>query len=332
MSTNNSNDPTVGEDDEAAGVPPAYNRFVSIAGPNDVVDPPKGAQRTAPKSDDSDDYTLGLPTAKGGSASSSRPSLDDLWNKDATNSNPPATSKRPSLDDVWNSDKTGTRGEDDDAAGYTVGPARAASGKAAPPVSTTSDVAKSGASGFRSGVEGLLGLPGDIDAGGQWLVSHALQKIGLTNSADDAARALQTARAGGAGFNLPTGQYIHSTANAAGVPDYTPQTTAGRYAKTVGEFVPGALTMPEAEFPAIAGNLAKYAVAPGVASELGGQMTEGTKAEPYIRAAAGLAGGLGAEGVAQAARAGACDRQISQSAHVAAVDSGSDNAAERART
>ena len=118
MSTNNSNDPTVGEDDEAAGVPPAYNRFVSIAGPGDIVDPPKGAQRAAPKPNDSDDYTVGAPAANNAPASSN--ALDDAW--DWSNSKTPPKS-RPSLDDLWDNDKAGAKGEDDEAAGYTVGPA-----------------------------------------------------------------------------------------------------------------------------------------------------------------------------------------------------------------
>lgn len=74
--------------------------------------------------------------------------------------------------------------------------------------------------------------------------------------------------------------------------DYKPQTTAGKYAKSIGEFVPGALGGEEG----LGLRALKYAVAPGVASEALGQAAEGTKEEPYARAAGGLLG-LGAGGL-----------------------------------
>lgn len=64
--------------------------------------------------------------------------------------------------------------------------------------------------------------------------------------------------------------------------EYVAPGTAGEYIATAGEFAGGAgLTAgPKA--------IARYGVAPGVASEAAGQATEGTDAEPYARAAAGL--------------------------------------------
>ena len=69
---------------------------------------------------------------------------------------------------------------------------------------------------------------------------------------------------------------------------YEPQTTAGEYAQTVGEFVPGAALGPGG----VGGNVVRYGVIPGVASETAGQATEGTAAEPFARAGAGIAAGL----------------------------------------
>ena len=70
-------------------------------------------------------------------------------------------------------------------------------------------------------------------------------------------------------------------------PLYKPQTTAGEYANTVGQFVPGAVAGP-------GGWVRKgaLAVVPGMTSEAAGQVTEGTALEPYARVAGALAGGL----------------------------------------
>lgn len=60
---------------------------------------------------------------------------------------------------------------------------------------------------------------------------------------------------------------------------HNPTTTAGEYAETIGEFLPGAL------FPG--GSIPSMVVA-GAGSELGGQLTEGTKAEPWARLAGAI--------------------------------------------
>jgi hypothetical protein len=70
---------------------------------------------------------------------------------------------------------------------------------------------------------------------------------------------------------------------------YQPQTTPGQFAETIGEFVPGAALAPE---EGLGKAVAKYGVAPAVASEAAGQATEGTPLEPYARAAAGVGAGL----------------------------------------
>jgi hypothetical protein len=71
---------------------------------------------------------------------------------------------------------------------------------------------------------------------------------------------------------------------------YQPQTVAGDYARTVGEFVPGMFAPGD-----VPRNAARYVVAPALASETAGQLTKGTWAEPWARAiAALLTGGAGA--------------------------------------
>lgn len=78
-----------------------------------------------------------------------------------------------------------------------------------------------------------------------------------------------------------------------GASDYRGGTTAGQYAGTVGEFVPGAL---------VAGGLGavpQFAVAPGVASEFAGRATKGKKLPDWVP----LIGGSDAEPVARMAAA-----------------------------
>jgi hypothetical protein len=71
---------------------------------------------------------------------------------------------------------------------------------------------------------------------------------------------------------------------------HTPQNTPEQYMQTTGSFVP-AIFGGEGS---ILARLFRNVVAPGVASETAGQMTAGTKLEPYARMAAALAGGLAA--------------------------------------
>ena len=81
------------------------------------------------------------------------------------------------------------------------------------------------------------------------------------------------------------------------VPSYQPQTTAGEYAGTVGEFLPGA---------ALGGGgvtgLVKYGLIPGLTSEAAGQLTEGTRLEPWARFGGAVAGPLLAQGLAVGGR------------------------------
>lgn len=81
---------------------------------------------------------------------------------------------------------------------------------------------------------------------------------------------------------------------------HKPETTAGEFAQTIGEFAaPGgipsratrAATTAGRQAIGYAGDLARNAVAPGVVSEAAGQLTEGTPLEPVARMAGAVAGG-----------------------------------------
>lgn len=71
---------------------------------------------------------------------------------------------------------------------------------------------------------------------------------------------------------------------------HQPTTTAGEFARTVGEFIPGAAALGPGN---LIGNTVRYGVVPGIASEAAGQVFNDTALEPYARAAAGILTGAG---------------------------------------
>lgn len=153
---------------------------------------------------------------------------------------------------------------------------------------TALDAAKSFGTGIEQGAIGLAGMPADIggmlgDAAGygmDWLTGASPEQI-----------AANRAKAHGMSGALapPTSAGLTQAVESVQGPMYQPETTVGKYANAVGQFVPGAAAGP--------GGLmrkAALAVVPAVASEAAGQATEGTAAEPYARFGAGLLGGFAA--------------------------------------
>lgn len=133
--------------------------------------------------------------------------------------------------------------------------------------STMYDVGASLASGVGRGAAGLIGLPGTIgnaiNDGLSW--ATGMQPLPASPFSSEGAQSALSKVTGGAS-------------------DYQPQTTPGKYASTVGEFLPGA-----ALGGANLGNMVRFGVLPGLASEGAGQLTEGSSLEPYARIAAALA-------------------------------------------
>ncbi|CAJ0876559.1 hypothetical protein AMST5_02797 [freshwater sediment metagenome] len=114
-----------------------------------------------------------------------------------------------------------------------------------------------------------------------------------------------------AGGKLPTSEDVINAASDAGVPGlhYQPQTTAGEYARTVGEFIPGATLGPGG----VAKSVLKFGVAPAIASETAGQAAHAVapELEPYARFGGAVAGG----GLsALAARPGVAERALANAA------------------
>lgn len=156
-----------------------------------------------------------------------------------------------------------------------------ASGKAfAPPPEADSsvDVAASLGRGLAKGVIGFPGIIGDI----QTLARKAEPYIGIKTpehpliSAPTSAEVIESAK-----------PYVSALGGE-------PETTAGKYAETIGSFMgtPGGVTGKITGPTSFAGKVIKQAVIPGAVSEVAGQATEGTGAEPFARILGAVAGGL----------------------------------------
>jgi beta-phosphoglucomutase-like phosphatase (HAD superfamily) len=133
-----------------------------------------------------------------------------------------------------------------------------------------SDVAKSAGIGLVQGGLGLATLPGNIEALGRAGINAGAGLVGVKPPVDsdtfltnynDAKKRVE-------GY---TGEF------------YEPKTTAGKYARTIGEFAPGAIGG-----GSLAARAARVAL-PAVTSETAGQMAEGTAYEPVARVAGALA-------------------------------------------
>lgn len=132
----------------------------------------------------------------------------------------------------------------------------------------------------------ILGAIGSLPA---LFAKGAAERVTGQELPGEIARAQAAFASGGSGRDLQA---------AAGL-DYDPQTRPGRYAKTIGEFAPGAF-IPGASAPTVLGKVAQ-AVIPAVASEWAGQAAEDAGANPLFVAGARVVGGL-AGGAATAVR------------------------------
>lgn len=153
--------------------------------------------------------------------------------------------------------------------------------------STAYDVAASGAAGVGKGIANLAGLPADAaNAFGyyrdKYVTNPIVSAIGGTPQTEEQLSAKSPIIE-----NLGS-QNIKKQMEKVTGEFHKPETTAGKYAENVGEFLPGALVAPGG----IMSNAIRYGVMPGLASEAAGQATEGTGYEPYARAGAGIAAGL----------------------------------------
>lgn len=147
---------------------------------------------------------------------------------------------------------------------------------------TAEDVGKSAATGLMKGLVSLAGLPGDLTEWGARGIDYAARAAGSLIGQDIPARPPQDAFGGA--------DQIQNAVEGLTGKFHEPQTTAGQYAQTAGEFLPNVLGGPEA----LATKLATRVAAPALASEGLGQLAKGTVLEGPARIAGAVAGGAGA--------------------------------------
>lgn len=154
-----------------------------------------------------------------------------------------------------------------------------------PTVGSGEDMARSGAAGLRQGIEGLVGQFGDAAQMQGDIASWVAGKFGASPETQQTVAAFGR-RLSPFGF-APTTEALHDVTTAGIGESYQPQTVAGEYARTVGQFAPGAVAGPGS-----IGRKAAMAVVPALASETAGQVTKDSAAEPYARGVGALAGGV----------------------------------------
>lgn len=165
------------------------------------------------------------------------------------------------------------------------------------PPATSEDVGKSAVSGLSGGTASLIGSLGDltnIGAKGIGIASDYINdKLGLPRYQPPAERGpIATAL-----NKIPTGADVSKVIQDRlfnGEAPYEPQSTAGKYAKSVGEMLPGSMLGPGG----LAGRIVS-GVAAGLGSEAAGEAAKGNAYEPVARVAGALAGGLSPNGIAR---------------------------------
>lgn len=150
------------------------------------------------------------------------------------------------------------------------------------------DVAKSGGIGLVKGTVGLAGLPGDMAEMGARGIDRATRFVGGLVGVDAPKREDRDPTFGS--------KDIRGAVEGATTEFYQPKYLPGEFAQTVGESIPAALAGPAGGVSRL-GNVARFGVAPGLASETAGQATKGTPAEPWARAGAGVVTGGVAAGL-----------------------------------
>lgn len=140
---------------------------------------------------------------------------------------------------------------------------------------TAMDVAKSAGIGLAQGGIGLATLPGNLEYVARAGIDKAATTLGFDDPQTSSDTVLPTYSDAKGGIEQYTGKF------------YEPRSTAGEYARTIGEFAPLA-AFGGGGLAARAANV----VAPAVVSETAGQLTKGTEYEPWARAGGALAGGF----------------------------------------
>lgn len=196
---------------------------------------------------------------------------------------------------------------------------------------TLADVAKSAGTGLAKGIAHIPSAYGDlrdlISLGAQKAAAFALEKTGQlpagatadefladinrpTPSDPYATPGVLGTLARGLDQPAPNSAQIDSVIQGSPVAplfSHQPQTRAGEYADTIGQFLPMSLAGPGG----MARNAVRFGVGPAIASQGAGDATKGTAAEPWARAGAAiLASGAGALATGPTAEQAALARAV----------------------
>lgn len=164
---------------------------------------------------------------------------------------------------------------------------------AAPQPNVAKDVAQSAGTGVKKGSTSLIGMAGDLISNAVGDTARNATAIAdlVTGKKLDPNAMSNVAKTISAGA-VPTTERLDADRQAALGKDYQPQTGAGKFAETVGEFAPNALLVP--------GGVVRKAASvllPATGSEAGGYLAKGKPYEGAARVAGALVGGLGAAAV-----------------------------------
>ena len=175
-------------------------------------------------------------------------------------------------------------------------------------IGVVEDVARSFVSAVPRGVASIIAMPRDInDLSANWAEQNRV--FGDSDVGVGARRVLFGTPGTQDTPSIPwiSSQEIEDRVLTPTIGEpYRPQTTAGEYARTVGEFAPSAL------LPWARGARISRTLVPAAASETAGQLTEGQPYEGLARFAGGFAGGVLSEGAL--ANRGAQFRRVGQPA------------------
>jgi hypothetical protein len=171
--------------------------------------------------------------------------------------------------------------------------------------STAVDMAGGAVSGLARGAAETAMAPVTLKRAGEGLVQTGMDyvrdTVGGWFGAEPLSDEYKARRAANLAASDPIGNLLYGAQDdaraAMDATLYKPKTDAGKYTESVTSFVPGALLGGAPTLAGKAGQVAKFAVAPGIASEAAGQATEGTKWEPWARAAGAMGGALAANAV-----------------------------------
>lgn len=153
------------------------------------------------------------------------------------------------------------------------------------------DIAGATGAGLVRGAAGVVGMPEDLrqlaSQGAGWLLDQSLGRAvnRITQGTWDAPN---QARQGLAPVGPTSADVTRAIEQNVTGPLYQAQTMPGQYAETISRNAAMA-----AATPGSALQRAAMAFFPGVAEETAGQVTKGSAMEPYARAGAGLAAGIG---------------------------------------